>query len=68
MKNDDERIRTNTNKEKSRETRTPSESISVNGRRPTPVFDWDARSLGKNVWLRTGTGEFKNRYFEQEED
>jgi len=67
MKNKDEGIGNNINKEKSRETRTSSKNTSVNGRRPAPVFDWDARSLGKNVWLRTGTGEFKNRYFEQEE-
>ena len=32
------------------------------------IFEWDARSLGRNLWLRSNTGEFKNRYFEKEEE
>ena len=27
-------------------------------------LDWDARDLEENTWIRGGTGEYKNRFFE----
>lgn len=27
-------------------------------------IDWDARDLEENTWIRGGTGEYENRFFE----
>ena len=59
-----ERKQTNRNAEQDRSS-GPEHATHNNGiaksKRP---LDWDARDIETNTWIRGGTGEYENRFFE----
>ena len=59
-----ERKQTNRNVEQDRNPRskrTTNDSGDEQSKRPV---NWDARDFEKNTWIRGGTGEYENRFFE----
>ena len=50
--------------EQSRNTGTEHATDNSGTRKPKGPLDWDARDLEANTWIRGGTGEYENRFFE----
>lgn len=65
-----ERKRTNTTKEQSKEPRGSSASTSGTDSKPKRPIDWDARDFEKDVWIRDSPrsieGRYEDRYFQDE--
>ena len=64
----DERKRTNTTKEQSKEPRGSNERSSKPNDKHERPLDWDARDLEADTWLRESSratkGRYTNRFFE----
>ena len=50
--------------EQSRNTGAEHAADNSGTRKPKGPLDWDARDLKANTWIRGGTGEYENRFFE----
>ena len=50
--------------EQSRDSGTTHATDNSGIRKPKGPLDWDARDLKANTWVRGGTGEYENRFFE----
>ena len=59
-----ERKQTNRNAEQDRSSGTKHATPNNGAAKPKRPLDWDARDIKTNTWIRGGTGEYENRFFE----
>ena len=62
MKN--ERKQTNRNVEQNRSSGSKHSTNDNRDEQSKRPFDWDARDIETNTWIRGGTGKYEDRFFE----